>query len=38
MEISKKLNNETINEIGGVEALINECVDMINSTYAYINS
>lgn len=36
--ISKILNNEKINEIGGIEALINECVDMINSTYAYINS
>lgn len=36
--ISKRLNNEKINEIGGIEALINKCADIINSTYAYINS
>jgi hypothetical protein len=36
--ISKRLNNEKINEIGGIEALINECVDIINHTYKYINS
>ena len=36
--ISKNLNNEKINEMGGIEALINKCADIINSTYAYINS
>lgn len=36
--IGKNLNNEKINEIGGIEALINKCVDIINDTYAYINS
>lgn len=36
--ISKRLNNEKINEIGGIEALINKCTDIINNTYAYINS
>lgn len=36
--INKNLNNEKINEIGGIEALINKCADIINSTYAYINS
>lgn len=33
--ISKRLNNEKINEIGSIEALINKCVDMINHTYRY---
>ena len=33
--ISKRLNNEKINEIGGIEALINKCVGMINHTYTY---
>lgn len=36
--INKNLNNEKINEIGGIEELINKCVDIINNTYAYINS
>lgn len=36
--ISKNLNNEKIDEIGGIEALINKCADIINNTYAYINS
>lgn len=36
--ISKRSDNEKINEIGGIEALINECVDIINHTYTYINS
>ena len=36
--ISKRLNNEKIDEIGGIEALINKCADIINNTYAYINS
>lgn len=36
--ISKRLNDEKINEIGGIEALINKCVDIINNTYTYINS
>lgn len=34
--ISKRLNNEKINEIGGIEALINKCIDIINNTYMYI--
>lgn len=36
--ISKRLNNEKINEMGDIETLINKCVDIINNTYAYINS
>lgn len=36
--ISKRLNNQKINEIGGIEKLINKCVNIINNTYAYINS
>ena len=36
--INKNLHNEKINEIGGIEALINKCVDIINDTYVYINS
>lgn len=36
--MSKRLNNEKIDEIGGIEALINKCADIINNTYAYINS
>lgn len=36
--INKNLHNEKINEIGGIETLINKCVDIINDTYAYINS
>lgn len=36
--ISKRLNNEKINEIGGIEALINECVDIINYTYTYMKN
>lgn len=36
--INKNLNNEKINEIGGIEALINKCADIINDTYVYINS
>ena len=36
--INKNLNNEKINEIGGIESLINKCVNIINDTYAYINS
>lgn len=31
--ISKRLNNEKINEIGGIEELINKCVDIINDLY-----
>ena len=36
--IDKELNNKKINEIGGIEALINECVDIINHTYRYIKN
>ena len=36
--IPKNLNDEKINEKGGIEALINKCADIINNTYAYINS
>ena len=36
--IPKNLNDEKINEIGGIESLINKCADIINNTYAYINS
>lgn len=35
--INKNLNNEKINEIGGIETLINKCIDIINGTYAYVN-
>lgn len=31
--ISKRLYKEKINEIGGIEALIDKCLTVINSTY-----
>lgn len=34
--ISKRLNDEKINEIGGIEALINKCVNIINDLYKKI--
>lgn len=34
--IPKNLNNEKINEIGGIEVLINKYVDIINNKYKKI--